>query len=211
MTTILIADDHALVRKGLEMIIRAAFTPCEITTAENGDEVFQLVHKNAYGLVILDINMPDTDSIALFQQIMAFRPTQKVLICSMNPEKIFAMRYLRMGAAGYVQKSAKDEVLEKAIRTVLSGRKYFSEEMVDQIAVMAQNKDKQNPFDRLTDREFEIAMHLIRGLSVGEIAQLVSVHTSTIGTQRSRILEKTGVQNVMELNQLARTHQIIEW
>lgn len=211
MTRILIADDHALVRKGLEMIIRSAFSPCEIAYAENGDEVFQAVRKNTYDLAILDLNMPDTDALALFQQVMAFQPALKVLICSMNPEKIFAMRYLKMGAAGYVEKSAKDDILEKAIRTVLNGRKYFSEDMLDQIVGAVQNKDQANPFDRLTEREFAIALHLIKGLSVGEIAQLVKVHTSTIGTQRARILEKTGVQNIMELNQLARTHQIIEW
>ena len=211
MTKVLIADDHALVRKGLEMIIRSAFSPCEITYAENGDEVFQCVRKNGYDIAILDLNMPDTDSIALFHQVMALRPTQKVLICSMNPEKIFALRYLKMGASGYVQKSSKDDVLEKAIRTVLSGRRYFSEAMLDQIAGAVQNKEEVNPFDRLTDREFEIALHLIKGLSVGEIAQLVRVHTSTISTQRARILEKAGVENAMELNQLARTHHIIEW
>lgn len=211
MTSILIADDHALVRKGLEMIVRSAFAGCETSYAENGDEVFQSIRKSSYDLVILDINMPDTDAVALFRHIMAIRPTQKVLVCSMNPEKIFAMRYLKMGAAGYVQKSAKDDILERAIRTVLSGRRYFSEDMLDQIAGAVQGKEPANPFDRLTDREFEIALHLIKGLSVGEIARLVRVHTSTVGTQRARILEKTGVSNVMELNQLARTHQIIEW
>lgn len=211
MLSILIADDHALVRKGLEMIIRTAFSPCDITCAENGDEVFQRVRKNTFDIAILDLNMPDTDALALFQQIMILQPALKVLICSMNPEKIFALRYLKMGAAGYVEKSAKDDILEKAIRTVLNGRRYFSEEMLDQIVGSVQSRDPLNPFDRLTDREFAIALHLIKGLSVGEIAQLVKVHTSTVGTQRARILEKTGAHNIMELNQLARTHHVVEW
>jgi two-component system, NarL family, invasion response regulator UvrY len=211
MINILVADDHALVRKGLEMIIRSAFSPCEITYAENGTEVFKHIRKSSYDLVILDLNMPDTDAVALFQHIMSLHPTQRVLICSMNPEKIFAMRYLKLGAAGYVEKSAKDDILERAIRTVLNGRRYFSEDMLDQIAGAVHNNIPSNPFDSLTDREFEIALHLIKGLSVGEIAQMIRVHTSTVGTQRARILEKTGVQNVMELNQLARTHHIVEW
>lgn len=211
MTSILVADDHALVRKGLEMIIKSAFKPCEITYAINGQEVFRHMRKRSYDLVILDLNMPDTDAVALFQHIMSLHPKQRVLICSMNPEKIFAMRYLKLGATGYVEKSVNDDILERAIRTVLNGRRYFSEDMLEQIAGAVHNNVPSNPFDSLTDREFEIALHLIKGLTVGEIAQMIRVHTSTVGTQRARILEKTGVQNVMELNQLARTHHIVEW
>lgn len=210
MKRVLIADDHALVRKGLEMIIRSAFGPCKITTAINGEEVFHYVQQQDFDLAVLDLNMPNTDAIALFQQIMLFKPGLQVLICSMNPEKIFALRYLKLGAAGYVEKSEEDEVLEKAIRTVINGRKYFSDDVMDQITLSMRGKNPENPFYKLTDREFEIAMHLIRGLSVGEIAGLIHLHTSTVGTQRAKVLEKTGVQNVMELNKLARIHKIID-
>ena len=199
-----------MVRKGLEMIVRSAFSPCEIAYAVNGDQVFHNIRKSHYDLVILDLNMPDTDAIGLFQQIMAIKPGLRVLVCSMNPEKIFAIRYLKMGAIGYVEKSESDEILEKAIRTALNGRRYFSEDVLDQLAGNVQGKDPLNPFDKLTDREFEIATHLIKGLSVGEIAVLINLHTSTVGTQRARVLEKTGVANVMELNKLARLHKIIE-
>ena len=211
MTNILIADDHALVRKGLEMIIKSAFMPCQLSYATNGDEVITHVRKTSFDLAILDLNMPDTDSVALFHQVLVHRPDLRVLICSMNPEKVFALRYLKMGAFGYVEKSANDEELERAMRVVLNGRKYFSNDVLDQLSGKLQGKNSNNPFDALTDREFEIALHLIKGLSVGEIALLIKLHTSTIGTQRARILEKTGVKNVMELNQLARLHSIIDW
>lgn len=208
MTNILIADDHNITRRGLEMMLEDCLRSCRITHASNGDEVFTAMKNNIYDLVILDLNMPDTDAAGLLSQIQAIREGQKVLIFSMNPEKIFAFRYLQMGASGYIQKSANDDTIERAVKTVLKGGKYFSDELLSELSDPTLAATHATPFDKLTDREFEIARHLIRGLSVGQIARIVKVHTSTIGTQRAQILKKTGVTNVMELNQLARLHHI---
>lgn len=209
MVNILIVDDHSITRIGLEMILEIAIRHCRITHAGNGDEVMKLVRDNNYHLVILDLNLPSTDSDTLFKHILAVREEQKILIFSMNPERIFGLRYLRLGAYGYLEKSANDDTVVRAVKLILKGNKYFSELLLDELVSSSVAAVAKTPFDSLTDREFEIARHLIRGLGVGEIAKIVKVHTSTVGTQRARIFEKTGVRNAMELNQLARLHHII--
>lgn len=210
MVNILIVDDHSITRIGLEMILETSIRHCRITHANNGDDVVQLIKNNDFQLVILDLNLPDTDSDTLFKHILAVREEQKVLIFSMNPERIFGLRYLRMGVYGYLEKSANDETMVRAVKLILKGGKYFSEDLLDELISGSVGAcAAKTPFDSLTDREFEIARHLIRGIGVGEIAKIVKVHTSTVGTQRARIFEKTGVKNVMELNQLARLHHII--
>lgn len=210
MLQMLIAEDHAIVRKGLEQIIKDEYTDSNIEFATNGDEAYSMVNGTPYDLVVLDINLPGTNSVGLFQQLLTLQPDLKILICSKSPEKIFAFRYLRLGASGYVEQSVPDDVLRDAVKGVLAGKKYCSNAVTDQIAERFSGRIPTNPFDLLSDKEFEVGLHLIKGLQINEIAEVLDVHQSTIAARKVRILKKAGVTNIVELFNLARQHKIID-
>lgn len=206
----LIAEDHAIVRKGLEQIIKDEYPDSIIDFATNGDEAYSIVQSSVYDLVIMDLNLPGTNSVGLFQQLLHLQPDLKILICSKSPEKIFAFRYLRLGAAGYVEQSAPDEALREAVKMVLSGKKYCSNAVTDLIAERFSGRVPTNPFDQLSDKEFEVSLHLIKGLQTNEIADILEVHQSTIAARKVRILKKVGASNAVDLFNIARQHRIVE-
>ena len=210
MVRILIAEDHAIVRKGLEQIIRDEYGDAIIDSTPSGDDALGLVEKNSYDLVILDLNLSGTNSIGLFNQLLLIHPSLRILICTMSPEKIFAFRYLRLGAAGYVKQSAPDHILLEAIKTVLAGRKFCSNEVTDLMAERFSGRLPANPFDLLSDKEFEVSLAILKGLQNNEIADMLEVHQSTIAARKVRIFKKVGVSNTVELYNLARAHKMID-
>jgi DNA-binding NarL/FixJ family response regulator len=209
MIKILLADDHAIIRAGLKILIGKTVPHSEIDEAWDGDSAFEKVKKNDYQLIMLDVTMPDTDSFGLVGNILAFKPDAKILMFSMNAEDIYAKKYLQLGAKGYVCKDSPEDEIKKAIYTVLEGKKYMSAVLTQMMMEDALGGKSQNPFESLTPREFEIVTHLVRGESVSEISNKLNLHTSTIGTHKARIFEKLGCGNVVDLNALAKVHHII--
>ena len=201
MKKFLIADDHSIVRAGITLILKQEFLNIEIDESWNGDTTWEKIRTNNYDLVILDINMPGTDSINLLQNIYAFRPELKVLILSVNKEAIYARTYLQLGASGYINKETHDSELRKAITTVLNNKKYVGREIQDTSIF---DKASSDLFQRLSPRELEVMTHLLAGRNVSQIANLLSSHTSTIGTHKAKVLQKLGVSNVIELKELAQ-------
>lgn len=184
---------------------------CTIDEAENGDSAFQKIKDHNYDLVIMDVNMPDTDSLGTLQTIFAFRPSLKIIIFSMNSEEVYAKRYLKLGAMGYLNKYAANEQIKNAISTVLQNKRYISPELNEKFlfAIQSNNNQSENPFDNLSAREFEIVQHLANGDSVSEISTKLNLHTSTVGTHKARIFEKLGCNNIIELTKLAKIHNVI--
>lgn len=210
MPTLLLVDDHAIVRTGLKLIIKDFLPHGVIDEAEDGDSAFEKIKRNNYDLVIMDVNMPNTDSFGVLGNILAFKPETKIMIFSMNSEEIYAKRYLKLGAMGYLRKDSPGDEIQKAIETILNHRKYISDEL-GQALLLDLNKpaNTKNPFEKLSTREFEIVQHLANGESISEISRKLKVHTSTIGTHKARIFEKLQCHNVVDLNKLAKVHDII--
>lgn len=210
MTNILLVDDHSMIRMGLKLLIENSFHNSNCEEAFDGNSAFEKVKSNDYDLIILDVNMPGTDSFGLLSSILAIKPQSKILMFSMNAEDIFAKRYLKMGAIGYLRKDSEDVEIRDAITKVLNNKRYVSPELKEKLVEKLSNRySSENPFDKLSPREFEIVQHLCRGDSLAEICQKVNLHSSTVSTHKARIFEKLQCNNVIDLNTLAKLHNVI--
>ncbi len=209
MPNLLLVDDHLVIRAGMKIIIHNFLPHLTIDEATDGDSCFEKIKEKDYELVLLDVNMPNTDSFGLVSNILAFKPKINILMFSMNDDRVYAKRYLKMGVKGYIRKDESESEIKKAITTVLNNKKYISPRVSQQLIEDFSGKSSQNPFDKLSPREFEIVQHLVRGEPLTEICQKLSLHSSTIGTHKARIFEKLHCKNPLELDTLAKMHGII--
>ena len=205
---ILIADDHTIVRSGLQLVAREIIPSAVFDEASDGDEVVVLIKKHEYDLIILDINMPDTDAITLISNILAYTEDSRILIFSMNSEELYAKRYLKMGVLGYITKDARASELRRAISSVLDGKVYMSPTLREHMQKHPKSPPAENPFERLSDREMQIAKYFLLGYSYADIQKILNVHTSTIGTHKMRLFDKLNVKNLFDLNELAKLYQV---
>lgn len=201
MHRILIVDDHSIVRTGLEVLLNEHLQ-AEIDAASDGKEAIRKIKEAPYDLLILDINMPDTDCGTLVLTIKGLRPQLPVLIFSMNDESLFALHYVKLGANGFLSKNAQDEDIIYAVRQILKGKKYINPELFE-----AERSMGTNPFKVLSERELTVVHHLLKGKNILEISKIMNLHTSTVGTYRTRIFEKLSITNLVDLTELARIHQ----
>jgi two-component system, NarL family, invasion response regulator UvrY len=203
MRKFLIVDDHDIVRQGLKLLIKEFYPAAEIDEARDGDTAEVCLKNESYSLVILDIQMPNTNSFELLDYIINLHPQTKVLVFSMSPEAIYGKRVIKAGAHGYLSKESSMEEVKKALQTIMDGRRYISNKLLETLVDDGTNGKVVNPFSRLSSREFEITTFLLAGQSVSEIAQTVHLQPSTVGTYKSRIFEKLNVSNLIELKELA--------
>lgn len=194
MTRIVIADDHAVVRKGLRLILADADELHVAGEAASADELLTLLRTRPVDTVLLDVGLGERDGIEVLKQIRASFPRLPVLMISMHSEDVFAIRALRAGASGYVEKSAAPEVLLAAVRRVASGGKWVSAAMAARLTEqVAGDAPAALPHERLSDREFEIFRLLGSGKSVTEIARALNLSVKTVSSHRTHILAKTGL------------------
>jgi DNA-binding NarL/FixJ family response regulator len=209
MTRIVIADDHAIVRKGLKQII--ADVPELTVTGEAGsaDELLNLLLFRTFDLVVLDLTLGMRSGIDLLKQIKSQFPRLPVLILSMHAEELFAIRALRAGASGYIHKESAPEDLVEAIRRIASGGTYVSAKMASTMAAGLFGGERETlPHERLSDRELEVLRLLGSGKSVSDIAKGLNLSVKTVSTHRSRIVEKTGLRNNAEIVHYVITHNL---
>jgi two-component system invasion response regulator UvrY len=204
---ILLVDDHFVVRSGMNGLLSEILKPCEIHEADSGEMVAELLKKNTYDLIMMDIQMPGTDTLGLMEYIHTQYPEAKVLIFSMSPENIYAKRFLKAGAKGFISKEAVLEEIKKAINLVMNGRKYISDTLTQLLVKESFSDSPENPFSKLSSREFEIFNLLISGQTAKEMSNVLHLHTSTIGTHKARLFEKLGVTNILELKELANSYK----
>jgi DNA-binding NarL/FixJ family response regulator len=204
MKKILIADDHFIIRTGLAVLLKEICITAEIDESWDGEGTWKKLEANEYDLAIIDIGMPDTDTIHLLKNVLALHPRQKILILTMSSEEIYGRKYLQLGVHGFITKDAPPSELRKAIVTILDDKRYISTHLQEQLNKEIIGGQPFNPFEKLSSRELQVTMHLVEGRSVSQIASLLSVHTSTIGTHKSRIMNKLGVDNLIDLNRMAR-------
>lgn len=206
MNKFLLVDDHAVVRNGVKYLLAEFFKPCTIDEAENEAQVIEKLKAETYDLMLLDINIPGTNSMELLKYMIVKYPLLKVLMFSMNAETLHAKRYLDAGAKGFLSKEAPVDEIKRAINLVLNNRNYYSDTLVDSLFHEKNKQPKLNPFEQLSEREFQIAILLLEGKSLSEISSLLKIHTSTTGTHKAKIFEKLKVKNLVELIDLAAAH-----
>ncbi len=208
MKNFLLIDDHEIVRSGVKTVLLELFKPCEIFEASNEKEALDQLKARKYDLIIMDVQMPDTDSAGLLKNIKIKTPDVKVLVFSMSAENLYAKRFMKLGAMGFVTKNSGLSELIKAINLALNNRKYISEAFAEILAGEVGDEKSNNPFESLSSREFEIVSLIIHGKSLNEISDLLSIHSSTVSTHKSRLFEKLGVKNLPELLELARAFNL---
>ncbi len=206
---VLIIDDHAVVRKGLMQIILDEFTTAEITEANSAEEAWKIIRFGKFDLIISDISMSGRSGIDLMKQIHEEYPTLPVLILSMHQESQYAVRALKAGASGYLSKDSVSYELIKAVKQVLSGRKYISDVVGELLAGNFLEKKSEFQHQLLSDREFEVLKHIGSGKSVSIISNELSLSVNTISTYRLRILEKMKLQNNADIIRYVIEHELV--
>lgn len=203
MLKILIADDHAIVRRGLKDLLQEAFPTAELKEVADAESLIHQVMKEKWNVVITDLSMPGRSGLEALQQIKLYDAKLPVLVLSVYPEEQYAVRVLKSGAAGYLNKDLAPEELVKAVQTVLEGRKYITPQVAEQLASVVDMNSQQEPHTQLSDREFEVFKMLAAGRSVSEIAACLHLGITTISTYRSRILTKMNMNTNADLTQYA--------
>lgn len=205
----LIADDHAIVRKGLAQMLREEFSTAEIMEVSNSNEVLDQINRQIWDVILLDISMPGRNGIETLKQIRGNGIKAPILMLSMHPEDQYAIRVLKAGASGFLNKESATEELLAAVHKVLSGRKYITAAVAEKLAeTMADGGEKQ-AHELLSDREMQVLQRIASGKTVSEIADEISLSVNTISTYRTRILEKLNLNNNAELTRYALDHNLV--
>lgn len=209
MLSILIADDHSVVRKGLKQILVEEFFSADIGEATNAEDVFTMMMQKDWDLLICDISMPGKNGLEVLQHLRDKYPDIPVLILSIYPEDQYALRVLKAGASGYLNKGSAPEELIIAVRRLLLGKRYITAEVVDNLTVAFNQDAKKQLHEYLSDREFEVMRLLASGNTVSEIADKLLLSVNTISTYRTRVMAKMGVRKNAELTLYAVENKIL--
>ncbi|MDX9714778.1 MAG: response regulator transcription factor [Dissulfurispiraceae bacterium] len=209
MIKILVADDHAILRRGIKQIISDTLDMTVAAEASNGQEVMQQLAKNCFDVVLLDISMPGKSGLDVIKEIRILKPALPVLILSMYPEDQYAIRLLKSGASGYLTKESAPSELVKAIRKVARGGKYVSSTLAEKIAHYFGDSSKEALHESLSNREYQVMLMIASGLTPTEIAQKLFLSVKTISTFRSRILDKMNMKNNSELTHYVISNKLI--
>lgn len=210
MHSVLIADDHPMVRAGMRQFLESEIKPRHIAEAGTGQEVLDKLRAERFDLLILDINMPDRGGLDILRNIQASQPQLRVLVVSGYPERQYAVNVLKAGAAGYLQKEAASEELVKAVNVVLSGRRYVSATLAEQLVKDLDGDRDQPAHAALSEREFQIFCKLAMGRSVSDIARELFLSVKTVSTYRSRILEKMSFASNADMTTYALRNELIQ-
>ena len=210
MTRILIADDHAVVREGLRQIIAKHADLVVAGEAVSGPDVLSKIRSSSYDVVLLDLSMPGRSGLEILREIRSEHRNLPVLILSVHPEELYAVRALKAGASGYMTKESAPEQLIEAIRKVSGGGKYISQSLAERLANELDNDSDRAPHERLSDREYQVLCMLGSGKTVKEIAEELSLSVPSISTYRARILEKMNMKNNAELTHYAIRNGLVD-
>jgi two-component system invasion response regulator UvrY len=202
---VLIADDHAVVRRGVREILEESPLGLFIDEAGSAGEALKAIRDKAYDIVLLDIAFPDGSGLEVLHQMRLLCPQIRVLLFSMHPEAQYAQRALRLGASGYLTKDSAPEEMMNAINKVVAGGKYITQSLAEHLANEIDPQVEKTAYESLSDREFQVLTRLGGGKSIGEIAAELSLSPKTISTYRSRLLEKLNLKSTADI-----IHYVIE-
>ena len=206
---VLIADDHAILRKGLIEILHESFPTMEYFEASNSIEALQITRKEILDLILLDISMPGRNGLETLKQIRADGILTPILILSVQPEDQYAIRVLKAGASGFLNKDSAPEELINAVNLILKGRKYISLNIVDKLAQSLSHPLDKPLYEILSDRELQVLKFIASGKTVSQIGREISLTVNTISTYRARILDKLNLKNNAELTRYALDNSLV--
>ena len=208
---ILIVDDHAVVRRGLQQIVLEEYEDIVFGEATNGQEALDMLSEQNWDVIVLDISMPGRSGLDVLKEIRKLRSDIPVLVLSIHPEDQFAVRVLRAGASGYMTKETAPEELVTAIDKVISGGTYVSRSLAELLAQDLQRDTGDTTLhSRLSDREYEVMVMIALGKPVSQIADELALSVKTISTYRSRILDKVQMKSNAEITRYAIKHGLVE-
>ncbi|MFZ6813069.1 response regulator [Undibacterium sp. Rencai35W] len=210
MIRILIADDHTIMREGLKRILDGIDDIQVVAEAVDGFDTLEKARRGNFDVLLMDLSMPGRSGVDLIRQIKDEMPKLPILILTMHEEEQYAVRAIRAGARGYLTKESAGTQLVTALRKVASGRPYISMEVAEQLAMSAMPADNGLPHTQLSDREFEVFNHLVKGRSITEIGDLLHLSVKTVSTHKTRILQKMGMTNMSDLVQYAIAHHLLQ-
>ncbi|TMH22235.1 MAG: response regulator transcription factor [Betaproteobacteria bacterium] len=206
---ILIADDHAVVRRGLREILASEHDMDVVGEAKNGDEALELVRKLDWDVAVLDFSMPGRSGVELIKEIKRRHPGRPVLVLSMLPEEAHAAQVFKAGGSGYINKESAGEELTAAIRKVANGGKYVSANFAEKLATDLAPDAEKPLHESLSDREYRVMWLLASGKQINQIASEMFLSPSTISTYRARILKKLKLTDNAALVRYAVKQQLI--
>ena len=213
MISILIADDHTIMREGLKRILENQDDFVVVGEATNGLEAIQWVQdwakKGGFDVLLLDLSMPGKSGVDLIKQIKIEAPKLPILVLTMHEEEHYAVRTIRAGASGYLTKESAATLLVEAIRRVAAGRLYISPSVAEQLALNIMPRNDELPHQRLSDREFEVFQLLASGASVTEIAEKLHLSVKTVSTHKTRILQKMDANSLADIVKYAMTNNLV--
>ncbi|MDB5210855.1 MAG: response regulator transcription factor [Sediminibacterium sp.] len=207
MKRIILADDHSFIRLGIMQILKDEYPSVEIKEVSDGESLVKEVIKNDWDLVISDLDMPGKGGLEALKQIKLIKPNLPVLILSIYTEDLYAVRVLKAGAAGFMNKNAAPYELIDAIQRISMGRKYITPEIGEKLLLYADSA--KSPHELLTNKELEIFKLLALGKTITQIAKIQSVALTTVSTHRSKIMEKLNLSTNSELTRYAISYRII--
>lgn len=211
MLNFLLIDDHSVVRAGIKLIITQHFKEANVDEAENEKRAIEVLRNKPMDLILMDLNMPDSDPIRLIHYISSNYPKTAIIVLTMNDENVYAKRFFKLGIKGFLHKSSDNVEIIKAIEQALVNRVYMSDNLKQNIAETYFTGLSENPFDQLSDREFQVAKEMLTGKNITEIAASLSINASTVSTYKGKVFDKLKIthNNMVELMALARQHKII--
>ena len=210
MTTIMLVDDHDLVRTGVKRLLEDSGGLRVVAEATNGEDAMRLVRETNPDVVLMDINMPGLNGMEATPRLLRQKPDLKIIIVSMHTEELYPQRVLKAGAMGYLTKGARIEEIVHAIHEVLAGRRYITPEIAQRLALSQMEQKTESPFDELSARELQVVMMMLEGSSVADISRSLNLSPKTVSTYRHRIRGKLGAKTDVELTRLAMLHGLTE-
>ena len=209
MKRILIVDDHPLVRKGLCEILREDISISQLDEISNGNDVLPQADRTAYDIVILDISLPGKDGLEVLKDLHYYHPEIPVIILSIQSESQYALRALKMGASGCLNKASAPEELVDAVRQVLAGGRYLSPKVSQLLLEEYSNENAEEPHKALSEREYQVMLMLAGGMTSGEISEKLNLSIKTVSTYRSRLLQKMNLKNNSQLTYYAVKNNLL--
>jgi len=197
--TFVVADDHSMVRQGVSFLLNDTYPEAKVLQTGSFLEILKLVNQEKINLLLLDINFPDGTSLNIIPTIKKLQPNIKILIFSAYDEEMYAMRYLNVGANGYLQKLSTEEEIKYAVNSVITNGKYVSKNIQNKIMDSFILKKPLNPLEILSNREIEIAKLLVQGVSSSKIAETLNIKKTTVSTYKNRVFEKLDINNLSSL------------
>ena len=211
MIRVLLADDHSIVRAGLRRIVEDSEDMTVVAEAADGREAIRQVRKKSPDVVVVDISMPGLDGLEVISRLHSDDPNLPIIILTMHEEEQYVVRAIEAGAMGYITKRSAPEQLVDAIRKVLEGGRYLTDEAAERLALrVARGKNARSPLDTLSMRELQVLRRLALGHTNREIAESYHISIKTVDTYRSRLLKKLNLRNNAELSRFATQNRLIE-